>query len=379
MYFEKSGNITFGHNAIKIYSDDAAEGRFIRSIKKYLPLSSFVSTRINNSSYRLEHLIGRFLKEMKNRADQILNQDVTNVVLGRPAKFSMDEDKDKLAETRLLKAAEYAGFKNVEFAPEPLAAAFHYRKGIKNESIILIVDLGGGTSDFTVVKLSPISYSDKDVLAIGGLSKAGDAIDGELMAEKLAVHFGTKVKYRLPLSQNILSMPNHLKFKLMSPADITLMSNSDIYSFLKEVETNIVNEDDEIAMTQLQYLISENLGFSLFNKIEQWKKQVCIEGFSKFEFIEGDIEITEDLDFVEFNRISEPVLDLIFSELNEVLKASGVNANTIDAICCTGGTSKLPEVRSRLAAIFSEEKIKTMDSFQSVIDGLAEITLLKYQ
>src|SRR5690606_9576768 len=129
-----------------------------------------------------------------------------SVVLGRPARFSTDEGRDQLAQSRLEAAARLAGFKNIEFFAEPLAAAYDYRQGITRDKLVLVVDLGGGTSDFTVIKVSHGSQSQSEVLSLGGVSIAGDAVDGEIMTHKVAKHFGCDVKYRMPLSSNILTM-----------------------------------------------------------------------------------------------------------------------------------------------------------------------------
>ena len=135
---------------------------------------------------RLEDLIGYFLLEMKKRAERTLGVEVTDVLLGRPAKFSNDPVKDGLAQFRLQKAAQLAGFKTVSFLPEPLAAALDLRKRLTEMKTVLVVDLGGGTSDFTVIRIGPKEFESSDVLAIGGVSVAGDAVDGEFMKTHVA-------------------------------------------------------------------------------------------------------------------------------------------------------------------------------------------------
>src|SRR5690606_11963638 len=129
---------------------------------------------------------------------------------------------------------------------------------------------------------------------------AGDALDGCLMGGKIAPHFGSEVKYRLPMSRNILSMPLSLKFRLMSPADITLMSRSDIMHFLQEVRRCAVGADERRKLDQLFHLIAENLGFALFEEIEKGKKQVCMEDRAEFSFLHDEIEIEETWSYREF-------------------------------------------------------------------------------
>lgn len=372
MYYPKEGEPSFGQNAIKKYVDESGEGRFLRSIKKYLPTESFTGTIINNKFYSIEELIGRFLKEMKGRADEITGKDVTRVVLGRPAKFSQDKDKDKLAQNRLENAAKIAGFNKIDFCPEPLAAAYEFKKTVKDEKLLLVVDLGGGTSDFTVIKIHPGDYKSSDVLSIGGVAVAGNILDGCIMGEKIAPYLGSKVKYKFPMSNNILEMPANIKLNLMSPADIVLMSRKDIMKFLQEVKKCTFTDLDQEHLENLFCLISENQGFAIYEEIEKCKREVCLNGDYKFVYEQEGISIRESLNYSEFLAVTKNKIDQIFDELKNVLSMAQVSPEQIDLICCTGGTSKVPEVADRLVEIFGENKIQTFKNFHSVIHGLAE-------
>ena len=372
MYYPLGGEPSFGQSAIDQYSEEYGEGRFLRSIKKFLPMESFKGTRINNKHYSLEDLIGRFLRELKQRADQNFNEDVTSVVLGRPARFSMDADKDRLAQSRLQAAAEAAGFKQVSFFAEPLAAAFDYRRQIDSEKLVLVVDLGGGTSDFTVIRLRPSGFSDQDVLGLGGVSVAGDAMDGSIMKSRIAHHFGAEVRYKMPMSNNVLEMPPMIKEHLSSPADITLMSRQDIQSFLVEVRKASVEKNSEQMFDQLSCLISENLGFPIFEEIESAKRQACSQSKARFCFQRADIDVVEEFNYQDFLNDSRWAMDKIFVEMDEVLAQAGVSAEQVDSICMTGGTSKIPAVKNHLQSRFGASKLATTEGFHSVIQGLAE-------
>lgn len=373
MYFSKTQQVFFGQEAIQNYTAESAEGRFIRSIKKYLPSASFTGTRIGENHYNLEDLIGRFLIEMKRRADLHFDEDVNQVVLGRPAKFSMSDDEDKLAQDRLKEAAIRAGFKHIEFFPEPLAAAYNYKTKIRDEKLVLVVDLGGGTSDFTVIKIHPGSHRDEDVLSLGGVSVAGDALDGCIMMNKIAAHLGSEVTYQFPMSSNLLRMPISLKHHLSSPPDITLMSRSDIMGFLNEVRKCTIVEEDNDRLDQLFSLIGDNLGFSIFEEIESLKRQVCSsESKAKFSFHESEVSIDEEMTYDEFVTYTEEKITKIFETMDEVVRQAQISHHQVDSICCTGGTSKVPLVAQGLASRFGAEKIESFESFHSVIQGLAE-------
>ena len=143
LYFHKNASVSFGQQAIEKYIEESGDGRFIRSIKKFLPAKSFTGTQIHGKVYGLENIIACFLREMRERANAFFEEDVESVVLGRPALFSHQPEEEVLAEARLRNAAREAGFKNIIFFAEPLAAAYDYQKQIHSEKIFLIVDLGG--------------------------------------------------------------------------------------------------------------------------------------------------------------------------------------------------------------------------------------------
>lgn len=372
MFFSHSGEVHFGKPAIRQYDDHRAEGRLFRSIKKFLPARSFGGTQIGKDLYDLPSLVGCFLKEMKERADSQIGQSVDSVVLGRPALYSVNPEDDKLAEARMLKAAQFAGFKHVEFYPEPLAAAYAFRKNLKEEKLVLVVDLGGGTSDFTVLTLGPKAFKSSDVLAVGGVSVAGDALDSSIMTGKLSHFFGTDVEYRLPLSSNILKMPADIKSKLGSPPDIALMTRAEIMGFLKSVQKAALKESDKIKLDRLFALIEDNLGFRIYESIETLKREVCSGQKATFDFPYPDIEIKTNLLPIEFQVCSEEKIQKIFDSLDETVKQAGVEHTQIDLVCCTGGTAKVPEVTKRLQKRFGQASIEQFNNFHSVIQGLAE-------
>ena len=157
--------------------------------------------------------------------------DVEFAVIGRPARFAVDSADDKYAQFRLQEAARRAGFKHVEFCPEPIAAACEFRSRLDEPKTVLVADFGGGTSDFTVMRMQRGVYRDSDVLAMGGVSVAGDALDGAIMRHRLAPYFGSDVAYSVPFGANILKMPGHLIERICSPADISVLESGISSSF----------------------------------------------------------------------------------------------------------------------------------------------------
>ncbi len=375
LYFPKGEDPYFGQAAINTYNDNFGEGRFIQSIKKYLPIKSFKGTQINNKFYSIEEIIACFLRELKDRVQFQRGKSSDEILLGRPAKFSMNVESHQLAVDRLEKAAQLAGFKDIHFCPEPIAAAFEFKKTLTSEKIVLVVDLGGGTSDFTVIRLSDKKFSQDDVLGLGGISVAGNSLDGCIMKDKVSKHLGSNLSYQLPMSSNVLTMPQSLKYNLMSPADIVLMSKKNIMSFLNELKKCSLNELDKSYLNNLFTLIDCNLGYSMFASIESTKLELCAVQESQFSFSQDGICIEESITYNEFKDMTQSKINEIFKTLDSVMTEAQVNSSNIDLICCTGGTSHVPEVKSKLLNRFGEEKIKTFRNFHSVINGLGERAL----
>src|SRR5690606_4838961 len=128
---------------------------------------------------------------------------------------------DQLAQDRMLKASQLAGFNEVLFCPEPIAAGLDYQGPGENEKIVLITDFGGGTSDFTLMKFHHGTYSQDDILGLSGIFIAGDVLDGVMMRDFISPHFGSQFEYQLPGGTNILRFPRNLLKKICSPAHIT--------------------------------------------------------------------------------------------------------------------------------------------------------------
>ncbi len=371
LYFPSQKRVFFGSEALKNYNENPGEGRLIRSIKKHLPFRSFIGTWIEDRPMNLEDLIGLFLAELRKKGNQHFNQDVTRLVLGRPARFAEDEGDDLYAQNRLEIAARKAGFTEIEFVPEPIAAACEFRTTLNREKVVFVADFGGGTSDFTVMKMKPGPYQPSDVLAIGGVPRAGDALDGSVMRERLSSHFGADIRFQIPFSSNILKMPLHLMEKICSPADVSLLMKKDIMEFLKNIEKWATKSEDKSKMQRLFTLVEDQLGFPLFEKVEQAKRELSGANEGRVLFDYPGINLNEKIQKVEFEKYIEPSIEVILKTLDETVKKSGLNYSQIDLVCCTGGTAKVPCLKEAIEQRFGKEKLQEHRVFHSVVEGLA--------
>lgn len=372
LYFPNADICYYGAEAIQKFIENDMEGRLFRSFKSHLPNEQYLGTMIDRRVLSLESLIGIFLLELKKRSEKILGAEVTSAVIGRPARYSMDDVADGFALHRMQKAAEFAGFKEVSFVPEPLAAALDYRRHLSAEKIVLIGDFGGGTSDFTVMRMSPDGFQKSDVLGVDGCPLAGDALDSVFMSERLNKTFGAQASYRLPMSSNILKMPNSVMERLNKPAHIVHLKDRETYNFIREVQKCALKADDKALIQRLFVLIEDQQIFPFFEEIEKTKRTLSHENKALFSFQYPDLETEETFFKSEFEHWAEKIRNPIFEALDRCLKQAGMQDAQIDHVFLTGGTGHVPFVRKTFEDRFGKEKLQTSAFFHSVLSGLIE-------
>lgn len=373
----------FGAEAIIRYQEMGGEGRFFRSLKKFLPEPSFKGTEIFGKMFKIEDLIAILLREMKKRADDLVGYQVENVVLGRPALYSLDPEKDQLAEVRMRKAAELAGFKRIEFCAEPIAAGLNSddlpdelnddsddSHNYSDEKLILVCDFGGGTSDFTLFKSGQKEFNPSHVLGLAGVFIAGDAIDGRIMRDYVSSQFGKDIKYKIPMGQNVLTFPRQLITKLCNPAHIAFLKERNTWEFLKELEQWVLEGEDARHISQLFCLVEEDLGYSVYSEIEKSKIALGNEPKSIFQYKHSAIDIEMTLIRQKFEDSISKELGQIFQSLEKTFEQSGKKISDVDEVWITGGTGQMPLVQNKLIDMFGEHKLKMNDAFQSVALGL---------
>jgi len=370
LYFAPSEQ-AFGSSAVRRLVANGFEGRLIRSIKRHLPSRAFASTRIGTRTVTLEDLIATLLRVMRQRACAHFEVDVERAVLGRPARFSNDDDEDQLAESRLRRAAELAGFREVSFCPEPVAAAYDFASDLVEPKLVLVIDLGGGTSDFTLVRMSAQGFRSEDVLAVGGVAVAGDAMDGALVRAVVAEELGAKAPYRVPFGSNVLTMPNDLVDLLCSPADLTLVDRPRILRRLAEMRRGLVDRSQEPKLEKLEVIVEDGVGFELYESVERVKRQLSDAELAQLSLAYPGAEIEREVARAQLQTAADKPLARILASLDETLARGGVRHDDVEIACLTGGTSRMPLVQQALAARLPRAQTRTLRSFHSVVQGLA--------
>lgn len=360
-----------GAAAIARYLEDNA-GRFIQSVKSFLHSSSFRATQIKGRTWTLEELVAVLLRRVREAVGAETGGAPEAVVLGRPALFTSDSEADTLAERRLRKAAELAGFKQVQFLIEPIAAALAYEAQLKRDELVLVADFGAGTTDLTLMWLGPgrRGKADRraDVVGSSGVRIGGDKFDAEIMRHKLLHCFGAGSTYKVKgISDKRMPMPQHIMSKLLSWHEMSFIREKSTQELL---EVMLDTSDRPEQVEALYDLVMDNLGYRLFRAIEAAKVKLSEAEEAAVDFEEGRVRIHERITRAEFESFCEPLLKGLEECTQGLLERCGDAAERIDAVFLTGGSSQIPAVQQLFAARFGEERMRTADAFTSVAEGL---------
>jgi hypothetical chaperone protein len=373
LYFTEDAEIFAGQEAINNYVSEGAAGRFMQSIKTFLPNRSFESTEVFGKKYAIDDLVAIILRKIKAKGEAHVGCPVDSVVLGRPVIFSEDSEKDALAQKRLEAAARKAGFRHIWFQYEPVAAALTFEETLAagEEKLVLIGDFGGGTSDFTVIRVKGGAFtrSDRrsDVLSLGGVYTAGDKFDSQVMWDKIAKYFGRGVKYRGMGKEELFDIPHSIMYTLCQWHRIPLLRTRKIREQIRLIKHAAT---DRAAIENLEHLISDNYGFFLFQSIEKSKCELSHLELTEINFTERDFSIIEPITRKEFEAINSQNFERIAGCIDDVVARAGVTHNDIDTVFLTGGTSRIPFIRNLFLERFGAEKLENRDAFTSVVHGL---------
>ncbi len=369
LFFDLFGGIHVGQQAIDHYVEDVTSGRFLRSIKTLLPSTLFTETTIGARRYDAVRIVSTFLSALhQTLTERGISADC--VTIGRPVVFSADPQIDRMAEARLRQAAEHAGFKNISFQLEPIAAALSFENSLARDETrtVLVADFGGGTTDFTVMRVGKGRSLDrrKDILALGGVYVGGDTFDSELMWHSVGPSIGRNARYRNS-SDRWRPMPESVTQLARSWHTIPLLRERKTRErILRILDTTTEPE----AIQNLLRLIDDNSGIALFQAVERAKCELSLQDAAWIEF-DGLAHVVKELVSVEaFDEVVRHGIDSIERCLLDVMRDSGVAPGDIDNVSLAGGTSQVPAVQKMLSRHFGAQKLTSQDAFTSVAFGL---------
>ncbi|MFH3480560.1 Hsp70 family protein [Xanthobacter variabilis] len=368
VFFGTDGTYRIGRAAIEAYVE-GVEGRLMRGLKSVLG-SALIdeATRIGRERAPFRTVITRFLAEVKHRAEATAGRPLDAVVHGRPVHFvDGDPEGDRKAEDTLRLIAGEIGFRDVLFQYEPIAAALDYEQQIDAEELALIADIGGGTSDFSIVRISPERRAQAergdDILANDGVRIGGTDFDRVLSLSTLMPLLG----YGSPMRGKNIDVPSSYFHDLASWHSINRVYEPKVAREIREVKRDAMEPE---RLERLEQVIEERRGHALAGAVEgakiglaeapdthiplEWLKAGFTLGISRQELKENTAELAA--------RISR--------RIDTVLKQAGVGAERIDALFLTGGSTRLAHVRAAITAALPTAKVVEGDTFGSVGVGL---------
>ncbi|MCA9390226.1 Hsp70 family protein [candidate division WWE3 bacterium] len=354
--------IVYYTTTIKIKVDINKPGQFVQALKTTLREGSLSTAYIFDKKYSLESLIAKLLRQMKDAADKQVGHSVTRVVLGRPVHYLSEGQDDRHVEDRMQIAAKEAGFTEVSFLAEPIAAALSYLIHDQEDKTILVFDFGGGTLDYSIVNRP--QGGRPSVIGTGGLSIGGNTFNEEIMVRLLSEHFGVNERWgpkRLP-------MPAFLKESLRRWYELDHLQTTEIRDFLKEAEKTV---DNSQSIVNLQDLINFDLGHHLFRVIENAKRTLSDQTEAEIHFERERLKLHTQITREEFERILDPFEVEIDRSLDALMDETHLSSDDIDHVVATGGSTLIPKFQNLLFDKFGQEKVEFHDIFTGVGAGLA--------
>ena len=359
LYFEPGGGLTAGGPAIARYLDTEGEGRLIQSIKSHLASASFSRTTIFGRRWQIDDMIGAYLRQIRAAAPFDLGR---RAVVGRPVRYwgADSADDDDRAVARMRDALGKAGFEEVVFEYEPVGAAARYAARLDREEQIVVADFGGGTTDFSVVRVPS-----GRVLATGGIGVSGDAFDARVIDAIVAPAMGRGTRYRDEMGAEA-PVPAWLYGHLRRWHYLSFLKDEATLRLLDRVTRGAV---EPARFARLVRVVEDDLGLVLHRAVEGAKVRLSSRDADRvaLDAIELDLAITR----AGFEDWIGDDLAAIEAVLDDVLARAGVADRDVDRVFATGGTSLVPAVRARLAARFGDDKLVGGEELTSVAWGLA--------
>ena len=357
----------FGREAITNYAD-GVEGRLMRALKSVLG-SSLVNekTRIQKRSMAFIDIVGLFIAELKRRTEAFAEAPFESAVLGRPVHFVDDDPHaDRKAQDELEKAARAQGFTDIAFQYEPIAAALDYEQAVRGEETVLIVDMGGGTSDFSIVRVSPerARAADRkdDILANRGVHIGGTDFDRLVSI----AHVMPELGYLTPTKDGKRNLPAGYFIDLATWHRINLLYTPKAMNDLRQIRFEAARPD---LVERMITIVDHRLGHALAGTIEQAKIALT-------DADEATIAVPYDIASPRltrraFDQTIAQAVQRVAATVSATIEDAGLGAGDITAVFLTGGSTAIPAARQAILQLLPQARVVDGDRFGSVGMGLA--------
>jgi hypothetical chaperone protein len=313
------------------------------------------------------------LADLRESAERQFGVEIRQALVGRPVRFvgAENDDDDAYALTRLRSAFAAAGFEQVEFEFEPVAAAYAYESRLDHDELILIGDFGGGTSDFSLLRVGPgvraRGRTAEDMLGVSGVPLAGDAFDARVVRKLVSPALGLD-SHASSFGKTLPAVPAWIYSNLERWHYLSFLRTRDVMEILR---TSRMRAEEPEKIQALIDLIEEDLGYQLHQAVQRVKFELSHEEAAEFRFVDGSMSLRIPVTRGEFEGWIAGELEAIESSVDGLFAAAGVDAREVDRVFLTGGSSFVPAVRRIFDVRFGAERVRGGNEFTSVARGLA--------
>ncbi|UZW57848.1 Hsp70 family protein (plasmid) [Sphingobium sp. JS3065] len=354
--------------AIAEFLDFPQGSRFLQSFKSVAASKAFEHATIFEKRLRFEELGHIFLERLRAHAADELKMLPERVVVGRPVRYAGQRPDNMLARQRydlMFAALE----REVHYVYEPLGAAFSFAAHLIEPATLLVADFGGGTSDFSIVRIEAPGTPQRCVpLGSAGIGIAGDRFDYRIM-DKLVLPMLGKGGTYASMGKTLEIAAGHFA-DFGDWARLALMHNRRAIAELQKLKRAAT---DPAAIGRMIAVVENELGYSLYDAVGQLKRTLSIEEHAHFHFDSDGVRVEADVSRTDFEQWIAPDLDRIGATVDEALAKAGLSARGIDHVFLTGGSSLIPAVRRLFEARFPDNRIAAGNELTSIAHGLALI------
>ncbi|MBZ9701188.1 MULTISPECIES: Hsp70 family protein [unclassified Mesorhizobium] len=370
VFFNFEDNRTcFGRHAIANYTD-SVEGRLMRSLKSVLGSAlAQEKTRIKARSIGFMEIVGLFLGHLRKRLEDDAGGAVESVVLGRPVQFVDDDaEADARAQSELEGAARAQGFKHIAFQFEPIAAALDYEQKVTREELALIIDMGGGTSDFSIVRVSPqrarsLDRKD-DILASRGIHIGGTDFDRLLSI----AHVMPELGYLSPTKDGKRNLPASYFIDLATWQRINLVYTAKAMTHLRQIRYEAERAD---LVDRFIHIVEHRYGHALAALVERAKIELTDKVSADVEVRLPEVQFAAEITRKALDATIARDIERVAATVGQTIGDAGVKSSDITAVFLTGGSTAIPLARQKILSLMPQASVIEGDMFGSVGLGLS--------
>ena len=354
--------------AIEEYLQSPLDSRFIQSFKSVAASPLFERAMIWGKPFRFEDMGRLFLQRLIAHAGGALDERPRRIIVGRPVEYAGARPDPELARQRY--DAMLAAFgTEIYYVHEPLGAAHSYASRLTEPATILVADFGGGTTDFSIVRVAEPGTARRCVpLASSGVGIAGDRFDYRIVDRLVLPLLGKGSHYRS--FDKILEIPGGYFADFGDWSRLAMMRNRRVLDEIRRLQRDAERPD---LIGRMIALIEHEQGFPLYDAVGKLKRALSGSDHAEFHFAGGGIEIGADVRRADFEQWIADDLARIEAAMDQVLARAAVSPDAIDRVFLTGGSSLIPAIRALFARRFGEERIATGGELTSIAHGLALI------